>query len=361
MLIDVLAAALLLGLVQTATSAQASASPAPVAQSAAAPNLADSPTPTDPKELLEVGRKVNALSGPDVQPWHLKASFELFDSDGKSKDKGTYEEWWVSEKEYKRVYASPEFARTEYGTDNGTFHSGSQDWPSWPLSLLRRALVDPIPTKDDLENWGHRKLERKFGAVRLPCAALAYKNGKQVDESSPSFCFDASKPILLYSNTSHGNNQTVFSHISLFNHRYAAGDISVLFLGKPSLSIHVEKLEALDSKNNADMTLPAGAVPEATGRIVLSSLESGDYALKKVPPQYPASAKQQGVQGEVIMDAIIGADGRVRDLRALAGPQTLRQPAVDAVRQWLYKPYVLNGSAMEVQTEVYVIFSLGGR
>jgi hypothetical protein len=361
MLIRSLPAYLLLAFVPTAVSAQTPANPAPVAQSAASPSLADSPTPTDPKDLLDLARKVNGLSGPDVQPWHLKASFELFDNDGKSKDKRTYEEWWVSEKQCKRVYASAEFSQTEYGTDHGMFHAGSQEWPSWPLSLLHRAVVQPIPTKEDLEGCGQRKLEGKFGALRLPCVALAYKGGKQVDESSPSFCFDPLKPILLYSNTSQRNNQAVFSHILLFDHRYVAKDTRLLFLGKPSLSIHVDTLEALDSKKNLDMALPTNAVPVATSRIVLSSLESRDYAVKKVPPQYPSSAKEQRVQGEVILDTIIGTDGRVRDLHALAGPQALTQPSVDALRQLLYKPYVLNGTPMEVETEVDVIFSLGVR
>jgi hypothetical protein len=105
--------------------AQAPANSTPPTQPSAATTLANSPTPTDPKELLDLGRKVNGLTGPDVEPWHLKASFETFDDDGKSKDKGTYEEWWVSDKQYKRVYASTDFTQTEYGTDHGPMRVGN--------------------------------------------------------------------------------------------------------------------------------------------------------------------------------------------------------------------------------------------
>ncbi len=127
-----LGAYLLLGSLQAATSPQTSAGPAPAPQSAPPATLADSPTPTDQKDTVrsELGRKVNGLTGPDVQPWHLKATFEVFDDDGESKDKGTFEEWWVSDKQYKRTYSSAEFSQTDFGTDHGVLRTGNPSWPT---------------------------------------------------------------------------------------------------------------------------------------------------------------------------------------------------------------------------------------
>jgi peptidyl-prolyl cis-trans isomerase A (cyclophilin A) len=76
------------------------------------------------------------------------------------------------------------------------------------------------------------------------------------------------------------------------------------------------------------------------------------------PPVYPIEAKQKGVSGRVVLDAIIGPDGAVQDLRIISGPDELQQAALDAVKSWRYRPYLLNGNPVEVRTTVNVIFSL---
>jgi hypothetical protein len=146
MLLLSLSHSLLFAFLQAATPAQPPAN-APTTTQAPAPSLASSPTPMDPKEPLDVGRKVNGLTGPDVQPWHLKATFEVFDTDGKSQDKGTIEEWWVSDKQYKRTYQSADFSQTEYGTDHGILRTGNRKWLNGALALVRREIVQPLPAE----------------------------------------------------------------------------------------------------------------------------------------------------------------------------------------------------------------------
>jgi protein TonB len=74
-------------------------------------------------------------------------------------------------------------------------------------------------------------------------------------------------------------------------------------------------------------------------------------------PVYPALAKQARVTGIVILEAIIGKDGAVSEVHVLSGHPLLQQAAVDAVSQWKYKPTLLNGEPVEVQTTVTVNFS----
>jgi TonB family protein len=80
--------------------------------------------------------------------------------------------------------------------------------------------------------------------------------------------------------------------------------------------------------------------------------------VNKVVPVYPPAAKAAGIQGPVVMDVIIGRDGYVREIRVTSGDPALTQAAVDAVKQWIYKPTMLNGSPVEVQTMVTVNFAL---
>lgn len=75
-------------------------------------------------------------------------------------------------------------------------------------------------------------------------------------------------------------------------------------------------------------------------------------------PVYPAEAKKERVSGKVVLDATIARDGTIAHLRVVSGPAVLQQSALDAVRQWRYKPYLLNGETVAVQTTVNVIYTL---
>ena len=78
----------------------------------------------------------------------------------------------------------------------------------------------------------------------------------------------------------------------------------------------------------------------------------------KTPPVYPIDAKKAGVTGTVVLTAVIGTDGLIKDLQIVSGPDLLQQAAIDAVRQWHYRPYLLNGQPVEVRTQINIIFTL---
>jgi len=82
--------------------------------------------------------------------------------------------------------------------------------------------------------------------------------------------------------------------------------------------------------------------------------------LQKTIPQYPAIAKAARIQGTVVLQATISKGGGIENLRVVSGPPMLQQAALDAVRSWRYKPYLLNGDPVEVETTVNVVFNLGG-
>jgi protein TonB len=76
------------------------------------------------------------------------------------------------------------------------------------------------------------------------------------------------------------------------------------------------------------------------------------------PPVYPPLARQARISGMVHLAALIGTDGRMIDLRATSGHPLLVKAALDAVKQWVYRPTLLNGSPVEVVTEITVTFTL---
>lgn len=80
--------------------------------------------------------------------------------------------------------------------------------------------------------------------------------------------------------------------------------------------------------------------------------------INKVVPVYPAVAQAIRASGTVILQATISRTGAIENLRVIEGPPLLRQAAVDAVKQWRYRPYMLNGQPVEVETTVNVQFTL---
>jgi len=95
-----------------------------------------------------------------------------------------------------------------------------------------------------------------------------------------------------------------------------------------------------------------------TGPIRLTSDVQAAKIVKKVLPVYPSIARRTRVSGTVRLQGIIAKDGTIQNLQALSGHPLLIQAALDAVRQWVYRPTILNGQPVEVIAPIDVIFTL---
>jgi protein TonB len=109
--------------------------------------------------------------------------------------------------------------------------------------------------------------------------------------------------------------------------------------------------------NSTPVNLPqlATAAPQ---RIRVSQGVTQGLLVRKVQPQYPSMARENRVEGDVLLEAVIGENGAVRDVKAISGPSLLIPPALQAVRQWRYKPYLLNSQPVEVITQIKLQFRL---
>jgi periplasmic protein TonB len=99
--------------------------------------------------------------------------------------------------------------------------------------------------------------------------------------------------------------------------------------------------------------------PEAARKLSVSRGVMAGNLLDTTLPQYPAIAKAAGIRGTVVLQATISRTGSIENLRVISGPPMLQQAAIDAVRSWRYKPYLLNGDPVEVETTINVVFNLG--
>jgi TonB family protein len=102
----------------------------------------------------------------------------------------------------------------------------------------------------------------------------------------------------------------------------------------------------------------AGLSGMPAARIRIGGKTTAGMVLYKVQPEYPDEARKKRVSGTVRLHAIIGTDGTISSLDVVSGDSLLVQAALDAVRQWRYRPTTLNGEAVEVDTVIDIIFSL---
>lgn len=351
-----------------------------VAQS---PIAADPTTamPKDPVALMGLAAQVNGLNSVTT-PWHLRATYQIFDDQGQPKEQGAYEEWWAGPKKDKRVFTGSGFQQTDYVTEKGEFRVGEHGLPLAQF-LVRERLVNPIPDSDMMEPVKLRRVDNPFPKTKLTCveAAVPMKSDAATSPVGlfPLYCFAVDQLMLRFSG-SYGIATANYQHLGKLNGHFLGTDFTIEDLGKPFVKVHLEKGNLLTNVNDADFVPPANADAIADPVPIKISREDEEYIRTKhgenvhlangvttgrkltgENPSYPVAARRARIQGTVVLQATIAEDGRIRQLRVVSAPDTLlAYAALVAVRMWTYEPYLLDGKPVEVQTQVNVVYTLGG-
>jgi TonB family protein len=145
------------------------------------------------------------------------------------------------------------------------------------------------------------------------------------------------------------NSDQIPQYTVLRNSSDDGGDFIFTHKGLPSQGFGVAGMEGLTGASKS-------GIPKM---VDISSAVAGGLLLRQVQPDYPAIAKAARVQGTVVLQATISTTGTIENLRVISGNAMLQNAALDAVRQWKYKPYLLGGNPVEVETTVNVVFTLG--
>jgi len=109
--------------------------------------------------------------------------------------------------------------------------------------------------------------------------------------------------------------------------------------------------------SSTPVAVPKVATPQ---RVRVSQGVTQGLLIRKVQPVYPPLARQARIQGTVLLQAEISKDGTIENLHLISGHPMLAPAAIEAVKQWRYKPYILNGEPVEVETQITVNFTLAG-
>ena len=119
-------------------------------------------------------------------------------------------------------------------------------------------------------------------------------------------------------------------------------------------------LRAASNSQRVQILKPAVPVARESAPVAAPATNAAqrERLAEAIPPAYPPLAQHMNVQGSVVLQALIGADGTVQNLRKLSGPEILASAAQQAVRSWRFKPVYQNGQAVETRATITVNFSI---
>lgn len=323
--------------------------------------------PTDPQALIAAAAKYYDFSSADLKPWHLKATYQLYDMKGKATAEGTWEYWWASPKVHRSTWTRAGAERTDWQAADGILYRKES---GEPLKHFERtidgSLISPLPAREFTA--GTSRLDLKMipaGSGQLACAVTTWVvDGKPQDPGpggSNYKCFDSSTLALRMIHSQ--SITTEFNRIVKTQGRYLAQNIEISIGNVKAFSFSVEKIDGISSTDVALTPAPDAvpvheAITQPPPGASPDQVTTGSLA-KKSPPVYPAIAKAARIQGTVVLAATIGKDGKVYDLEVLASPdKLLTESALDSVKRWEYKPYLLNGVPVEVETTINVFYAL---
>jgi TonB family protein len=322
--------------------------------------------PSDPKALLLLAAGANGLVGTDMKPWHLKASYQLFDWQGKVSGKGTYEEFWASPTKRKRIFTSPEFTQTEFTTDKGALRSGANEQVPAALNQIVDQLINPISIgSEQIQHLTLAVQENSLGNQKLECITVTGSDGNELSRifSGNAFCLDEKMPVLRISMRSGPAPQVLHNSILRVQGHYLPQDLQGFGPNvpdakpRPAFIAHVDAIETLSKIEDADFAPTPDAI-RPPRRIDLSAEAAAKQLLTHPRPIYPAIAQALRVSGTVVLNVVIYSDGKLQPLNVVSGPAMLQMAAMECARKWTYKPFLNNGEPVEVSTTVSVPFVL---
>lgn len=294
-----------------------------------------------------------------LKPWHMKMSAQIFDWKGTSTGTGTIEEWWMAPNNEKRVFEFPDYKGTEIITADGVYRSaGLTSEPLFIADLIDQ-FVNPVAAQDKLTGIKLAATARtlSMGGTTLPCVMLMKPNSRVENVPIgfyPSWCMEPGKSAIR-AFVDDGGIAVVRNQISSFQGKDIPMELLVGLNGATLASGHVTEI-SLDGMPNTPFA-PDSSLTKAPPRpIELKGKKFEDQAAKRVEPDF-TNVRQQtnpfgqpmsgNLQGDTEVRLWVGEDGLVRDVRLESFPDAgAAQVVLDAVRQWTFHPYMVEGRAV---------------
>ncbi len=294
---------------------------------------------------LTTAATVDALDAVDAKPWHATIEAEIFDAKGSNPVHGTIEVW-ESGSDRRTLYTFDSTTMTEILKGKSVYRTVSDpQFPRFAPFLLVKVL-HAGPTMFQVKQIEPQLQRRKVDGQKLDCISTK-PPANAISFSGPAYCLDAEDHLRALFNF----QQTVLLDApEEFLDHAVSRRISITNSDVPTATAKIMKLEIYEPSAGqftptADMFLFVPTVRISGG--VIAGL-----IVKKVQPMLPAGAS---VRGSVNLHVTIGTDGHPTRVEVVSTPDpAIGDACVDAVKQWVYKPYLLNGDPVQVETTVLI-------
>jgi len=310
-----------------------------------------------PAGRLEAASALTALDSIDTKPWHLKLEVTVID-ETKVPNEGTIEVWHSSA-EQRIVYTFGDATSTTLQHDGKSYYSPAGRRVPFEAREILKEFIHPGPRLAEMDGTVPELRKQKFGNVAFDCVMLSQtiKGSGQVPLGLfPTYCMSNGIIRVTYN---FGGRTVVLNSIGTFLGHDVATDAKISE-GKVDIATAKVVTQATYTPQPDEFLPATNMVQKGTTARIAGGVIAGSR-LSFVEPVYPQSAKMAHQSGTVVLHAIIGPDGHIHSLR----PMSATYPdfvfaAIAAVRQWVYRPYLLNGEPTEVDTTITVNFALNG-
>jgi TonB family protein len=319
----------------------------------------------DPRAIFDAALSSENIREAHSKPWHLKAIYQLYDERGKAAQQGTYEYWWVSPGVYRSSWTRPGATYTVWHPEAGKFlHEGSGKAIDRFEFKLEDAPLSPLPNVFDLDperSWLIREDvpmdDGKAACIMVvPRMSSPGKVVKVPRSMFPTYCFASDLPVLRAIH-SYGAIGIEFNEISKVQEHYLPREIVLLEGKHKMLSATVESVTDLNPGDPAVIPAQDAVAARYGGLPEIDPSNAGGMLVKKVTPVFPPEELSKRTPGIVRMRVTIGLDGAVHDMQLVEASEVPMVSAVmEAVSQWKYKPFVVDGKPAEVRTIIKVYF-----
>ena len=335
--------------------------------------------PKDPKAILEMAAPFYSYDSATAKPLHLSYRYHLLDNQGNVSAEGKVEYWWLPDNVSRVTWTKGSNVHSEWRTADGkTLQSVKGDDITSMEHRLSSAVLFSLPKAADYES-GETSLKLveidNAGTVNLcvamvPAKAAADFQPNGLHGVGTAYCFDSQAPVLVSTLMNHTITNS-YSHIQKFLDHNIAGHIEILYVGEKRVEADLEESTEIKADDAALTPAPDATAPPVQmvtiRKVPITTTQGGGISagikagalLVRVPPIYPPAARAAHISGTVVIQAMIGKDGLIQNAKIVSSPDdSLSQAALDAVRQWRYQPYMLNGEPVSVMTTINVGFTL---
>lgn len=324
------------------------------------PDAPRASVPKKPRAVLAAAAPFYNFSDPAMRPWHLKATYQLYDDKGNPTEQGTFEYWWISPKVDRGSWARPSASFTVWHTADGGHHyqvSGEKINP-FEINLSSEFVFNLNElnlAKEQLSESERAWNGRELTCVTPPTSLPSFSPYLRRTVRGTTLCFDSATNALM-GHYSLGV-ETQYNGIVKMQGHFLPQQLTMFVNGKKTI---VANLTSIYDSGSADQMLipPVPPQPQQPGQLFL--LYPGDLG-----PPIKTSPMGQGINGSqhpgmLIIEITVDKEGKVTNAEVVSTPdRDLGNSLAKAVLRWRYHPYVYEGKAFEVRTflEVAVLAS----